>query len=135
MARRRRERAILFPWERRRGLSALPWARTRPLVAGVVTVVVIAFFGARERDKTGTRATRATMMVVRQGIDEFRADHDSRCPDSFDKLRQGGYLRAEPVDAWGRPLTLMCPGRRDPESYDLFSYGASGDMRGLDRVE
>ncbi len=115
MARRRRERAILFPWERRGGIWALPWARTRPLLAAAAAIAVVVALAAREREKTGVRATRATLMVVREALDAFRADHDGRCPDSFGKLAEGGYLRAEPIDAWGRPLTLICPGRGDPE--------------------
>ncbi len=135
MARRRRERAILFPWERKTGLAALPWARTRPLLAAAAMMGLITFFGLRERERTGVRATRATLMVVRESVDAFRADHDSRCPESLPKLQHDGYLHVDPVDAWGRPLLLTCPGRRNPESYDLLSYGPSGDMRGLDRVE
>jgi general secretion pathway protein G len=135
MARRRRDRSILFPWERRGGIWALPWARTRAVIAALVTMALLLFFGARERTKTGIRSTRATLMVVREAVDAFRADHSRRCPESLAKLKSEGYLRIDPVDAWGRPLLLTCPGRRNPESYDLQSYGPSGDMRGLDRVE
>ncbi len=98
-------------------------------------VALLLFFGIRERHRTGIRATRATLLVMREGIDAFRADHENHCPESLSKLREDGYLPTAPTDAWGRPLQLICPGRRNPESYDLLSYGASGDMRGLDRVE
>jgi general secretion pathway protein G len=135
MARRKGERAILFPWERRGGVRALPWARTKPAMAALAMIALLAFFGVRERARTGIRATRATLLVVREAVDAYRADHEARCPDSLAKLRKDGYLAAEPTDAWGRPLQLTCPGRRNPSSYDLLSYGPSGDMRGLDRVE
>jgi general secretion pathway protein G len=98
-------------------------------------VGLLLFLGARERDRAGIRATRATLQVVREAIDAFRADHERRCPDSLAKLREEGYLAVAAEDAWGRPLQLTCPGRRNPDSYDLLSYGPSGDMRGLDRVE
>jgi general secretion pathway protein G len=135
MARRRSERAILFPWERRGGIWALPWARTRAHIAAVAMAALLTFFGMRERERTGVRATRATLFVVREAIDAYRADHDNRCPDSLAKLKQDGYLKSDPVDAWNRSLELTCPGRRNPESYDLLSFGPSGDMRGLDRVQ
>jgi general secretion pathway protein G len=62
-------------------------------------------------------------------------DHESRCPPSLAELKSLSYLRTEPVDAWGRALQLTCPGRRDPAGYDLVSFGPSGDLKGLDRVE
>ncbi|MBM4374807.1 MAG: type II secretion system protein GspG [Deltaproteobacteria bacterium] len=135
MARKRSEPSIRFPWERRTGLAALPWARTKPVAATLAMMGLLLFLGARERDRAGIRATRATLLVVREAVDAFRADHERRCPDSLAKLREEGYLAITADDAWGRPLQLSCPGRRNPDSYDLLSYGPSGDMRGLDRVE
>jgi len=135
VARRRKEQTIFFPWERRRGLLSLPWTRSRPVLAGIGMVVVLLFFGARERDNTGRRATRATILVVRNAINAYRADHDRRCPPSLGKLQQEGYLQVAAIDAWGRHLQLTCPGRRNPDTYDLVSFGPNGDMRGLDRVE
>ena len=135
MARKRKEPAIVFPWERRGGLAALPWARTKPLAAALGMIGLLLALGARERERTGIRSTRATLLVVREAVDAFRADHERRCPDSLAKLREEGYLAVAPEDAWGRPLQLTCPGRRNPDSYDLLSYGPTGDMRGLDRVE
>ena len=131
---RRREQTIFFPWERRAGWLRLPWMRSRPLLAGLGMVVVLTLFGMRERNNIGERSTRATLFVVREGLDAFRADNKT-CPTSLNALRDQGYIHVKPIDAWGRPLVLTCPGRRNPESYDLVSYGPSGDMRGLDRVE
>ena len=135
MARRRREQTIFFPWERRGSLLRLPWTRTRPMFAGLAMIVLLLLLGARERNKIGVRSTRATILVVRDGLDGYRADNEWSCPPSLSALKDAGYIRVEPVDAWGRPLQLTCPGRRNPESYDLVSFGPSGDMRGLDRVE
>jgi general secretion pathway protein G len=97
--------------------------------------VVLLLLGMRERTEIGVRSTRATILVVREGLDGYRADHEARCPKSLQALKDEGYIRIDPVDAWGRPLQLTCPGRRNPESYDLVSFGPTGDMRGLDRVE
>lgn len=135
MPRRRREQTIFFPWERRGGLFRLPWTRSRPLFAGIGMIVVLLLLGMRERKQIGIRSTRATLLVVREGVDGFRADEDGACPESLPALKDAGYIVVDPVDAWGRPLQLTCPGRRNPESYDLVSFGPTGDMRGLDRVE
>ncbi len=97
--------------------------------------VVLLLFGMRERKQIGIRSTRATILVIREAVDGYRADNDWKCPESLQALKDTGYIRVDPVDAWGRPLQLTCPGRRNPESYDLVSFGPSGDMRGLDRVE
>ena len=135
MGRRKREQTIYFPWERRGGWWQLPWTRTRPALAGLSMVALLLFFGARQRQRTGRRSTRATLLVVHQALDAYRADHEQRCPSSLEQLRSEGYLSVAAVDAWGRPLQLTCPGRRNPSTYDLVSFGPSGDMRGLDRVE
>jgi general secretion pathway protein G len=136
MARRRsREQTIFFPWERRVGLLRMPWVRARPLLAGLAMVVLLTLLGARERTRTGVRTTLATLLVVREAVDAYRADHERKCPQSLEELRRASYLYVEPVDAWGRPLQLTCPGRRDPEGYDLVSFGPSGDLNGLDRIE
>ncbi len=134
MARRTGEKAILFPWERSDRLR-LPWARLLPILAALGMMSLLALLGRRERERAGVRSTRATLMVVREAVDGYRADHDGRCPDTLARLRDEGTLRAAPVDAWGRPLRLTCPGRHNPDSYDLTSLGPSGDLRGLDRLE
>jgi general secretion pathway protein G len=136
MARRTRQQTIFFPWERGGGF----WARrglirARPFVAGALMVILLLLLGARERRLVGIRSTRATLSVVRSAVDAYRADHERRCPATLDLLEKEGYLATKPVDAWGRPLRLMCPGRWDPEGYDLMSDGPDGEIGGLDRVE
>jgi general secretion pathway protein G len=137
MARRRqREQTIFFPWERgggfwrRRGVS-----RARPFAAALGMGVLLLLLGARERRLVGIRSTRATLGVVHTAVDAYRADHERKCPSSLDALKGEGYLAIDPTDAWGRPLRLTCPGRRDPEGYELMSDGPDREMGGLDRVE
>jgi general secretion pathway protein G len=137
MARRRqREQTIWFPWERgggfwrRSGIS-----RARPFAAAIAMIVLVLALGARERRKVGVRSTRATLSVVHAGVDAYRADHERRCPPTLAALRTAGYLAIDPIDAWGKPLRLTCPGRRSADGYDLMSDGPDGEMGGLDRVE
>jgi general secretion pathway protein G len=137
MARRRqREHTIWFPWERGGGLlRRTGLVRARPFAAAIAMGLLVLLLGARERKKTGVRATRVTLSVVHAAVDAYRADHERKCPISLAALKTDGYLAAEALDAWSRPLRLTCPGRKDPEGYDLMSDGPDGEMGGLDRVE
>jgi general secretion pathway protein G len=137
MARRRqREQTIFFPWERGGGiLRGRGLARAKMVFTALAMALVLGILGARERRKTGIRSTEATITVVRAAIDGYRADHERKCPSSLDLLKTERYLGIDPTDAWGRPLRLFCPGRKDPEGYDLTSDGPDGEVDGLDRVE
>lgn len=137
MARRRqREQTIFFPWERGGGiLRGRGLARAKLVFAALGITLALGFLGARERRKTGIRSTEATIGVVRAAIDAYRADHERKCPTTLDVLKTEQYLGIAPVDAWGRPLRLFCPGRKDSEGYDLTSDGPDGEVDGLDRVE
>jgi general secretion pathway protein G len=137
MRRRQRERSVFLPWERRGSIGRrLGFNRARPVLAVAAVVAFMLLLGSRERTRAGVRSTRATLWSVRIAVDAFRADHDKACPPSFAQLQTEGYLgTTEPVDAWGRPLRLVCPGRTEPTGYDLTSDGPDGVPGGLDRVE
>jgi general secretion pathway protein G len=133
---RRRLSKVFFPWERRRGLfGALGRARVRLVLAAVAVVVVIVWIRGREEHAAGVRATRATITTARLAVFAYRADHAGTCPRELAELVSGGYARDVPVDAWGRPLRLTCPGRRDPKGFEITSDGPDGIPWGLDRVE
>jgi general secretion pathway protein G len=107
----------------------------RPFMLAVLGVGLIVLLTTRERQRTGERATRASLLVVRRALDVYRADHEGRCPRQLDELERGGYLASLPKDAWGRPLRLVCPSRREGAPYDLSSDGPDGEPGGLDRIE
>jgi len=134
--RRQREQTIFFPWERGGGFlrgRGMARAKLIGLTLGMATLLLL--LGARERRKTGVRSTMATIGVVRMALDAYRADHEKKCPPSLDALKTEGYLGIDPLDAWGSPLRLVCPGQKDPEGYDLTSDGPDKEIGGLDRVE
>jgi general secretion pathway protein G len=136
MTTRRDEPRVFFPWERRRGLrSLLGRARARQLL--VVVAVLGGFLLLRHRETRAAelRATRAEITTTEQAVIAWRADHDRRCPAGVGDLVAAGYLRAVPRDAWGTPLRVTCPGRRDPDGIDVTSDGPDGEPGGLDRVE
>ncbi len=133
---RRHEPRVFFPWERRRGLRSLFMrARGRQALLVVGGVVTFAVLSHLEHKAADVRATRAEISSTIEAIGAWRADHDRTCPGSLADLVSGGYLSELPRDAWGRPLRVSCPGRKDPRGFDVSSDGADGEPRGLDRVE
>ena len=70
-----------------------------------------------------------------RAVSAYRADHENACPKELTELVAQGYSHDIPLDAWGRPLRLTCPGRRDPRGFEIVSDGPDGIPGGLDRVE
>jgi len=133
---RSRESKVFFPWERRRGVfGVLGRARVRLVAAAIVLIALVVWIRAREERAAGVRATRATLTTTHRAVAAYRADHAGSCPREVADLVSGGYADGVPIDAWGRPLRLACPGRRDPQGFDLVSDGPDGVPYGLDRVE
>ena len=127
---------VFFPWERRRGVfGVLGRARLRLVAAGLVALVLIVWIRSREERAAGVRATRASITGASNAVFAYRADHAGACPRELGELVSGGYAAEVPIDAWGAPLRLTCPGRRDPHGFDLASDGPDAIPFGLDRVE
>ena len=136
MRKRNARSRVFFPWERRRGvLGFLGRARGRMAVAAVVGLVGLVLLQRREARRAEVRATRATITDASRAVAAYRDDHGGACPRSMTDLVGGRYVRDLPHDAWGHPLRLVCPGRRDPTGYDVVSDGPDGELGGLDRVE
>lgn len=127
---------VFFPWEKKRGLLGLVGrARTRLVLGVLAGVTFLVVIHRREEHDASVRATRAAITNTTRAIEAYRADHGGKCPGELAELVRGGYAHDPPVDAWGRPLRLLCPGRRDPAGFDLSSDGPDGVFGGLDRVE
>ena len=49
---------------------------------------------------------------------------------------RGPYVKKKeiPKDPWGHPYVYACPGSRNPEGYDLTSYGQDGVEGGGDDI-
>ena len=133
---KRDEPKVFFPWEQRRGVRALVGrARARQVVFAVAFVAAFVLLRRREEYAGNVRATRATITSTVGAVAAWRADHERGCPGALADLVAGGYLHQVPRDAWGRPLRVTCPGRRDLRGFDVSSDGPDGQPGGLDRVE
>lgn len=141
MARRRVISSLALPWERqgsrlRDSLSGVRWR----VLAGVLALAAIgwAIWGsAAERERE--RRTHEVIAETRRALAQFREDV-GRCPHTIRELvhpvRAGArYLREEPVDGWGNPLWVRCPGRYDPDGVDVVSAGPSGNFLVDDNVQ
>jgi hypothetical protein len=131
-----KRKRVLLPWETSHGPAAF-FARIRPRVVVGVVVGLWALTQLRDReaDKSRERATRAELTLAARGVDAYRADHPGGCPPALGELVRDGYLAQLPTDGWGKPILLVCPGRRDPAGFDLASGGPDGEPWGIDRVE
>lgn len=136
MARPRHRSSIFFPWEGHRGLHGIfRTGRVRPVLTGLAVVGFLSLVVAREREKSGIRETRATLLDVRRALDAYMAENDGNCPKTLDEVRDFGAFETLPTDAWGHTLRLVCPARRPGERYELLSDGPDGRPGGLDRIE
>lgn len=56
------------------------------------------------------------------------------CPAGLSYLKWNGpyvaNIKVKFVDVWGRDLNYQCPGFHNPDTYDLWSYGADGKKGG-----
>jgi general secretion pathway protein G len=133
---RARYSKVFFPWEQRRGLLGMASrARLRLILSVAIVIAFVVWIRGREDHASGVRATRATLTSAWNAVLDYRADHAGKCPQNIDEVVHAGYLRDVPLDAWGHPLRLTCPGRRDAAGFDLESDGPDGISGGLDRVD
>jgi general secretion pathway protein G len=130
------ERKVYFPRERRRlWLGARARVRMRFVILAFGVLGFLWFVHAREERAASVRATRAAIRNAFYAVMSYQAEHHGACPRDVAELQQQHYVARLPVDAWGKPLRLVCPGRRDVQGFDVLSDGPDGLPYGLDRVE
>jgi hypothetical protein len=132
---------IVLPWESRVAFlrEVVYEGRIRWIPVAVAGLLAIAWGVSLAIHRHDVESTRRTIDDVHRALDAFRVDY-GRCPATMRELlhppRTGHrYLDAEPVDAWGAPLWIRCPGRYDPEGADVVSAGPSGNFLDADNVQ
>ena len=131
-----RDQRIFFPWEGRSGLRRfLVLGRVGPAIALVLSLQFVWWVGTRERTAAGERRTRVALHRVRNAVEAYLAEHDEGCPPRLEDVLP--YLNQSqlPVDAWGQPFRLVCPGDHPGDRFILMSDGPDGFPGGLDRIE
>jgi len=110
------------------------------ILASVVTPLVF-----RNVGDARVSAARAQVEIFATALDSYRLDNDyypsttqglvalRSAPSGLPAARnwRGPYIRKDPpLDPWNRPYVYQSPGRANPESYDLLSYGRDGQSGG-----
>ncbi len=110
------------------------------LVLAILVVLgsmTVAFFGGT-RQKAYRDAARGEIGILSGGVDRYEFDMRNY-PSSLDELLKapsgddatdwgGPYLKGSEVneDPWGNAYRLAVPGKKNSESYDLWSLGPDG---------
>ena len=69
--------------------------------------------------------------TTEQGLEALRTQPSSNpLPQNW----RGPYLKKKPVDPWGNPYNYVYPGVRNPQDYDLSSFGPDGQEGGEDET-
>jgi general secretion pathway protein G len=105
----------------------------------LVILVVLASFAVLQftgvRRKANLDAAKVQVGLLDQAVENYNATVNYY-PPSLDALRvcpaelqnankwAGPYLKTDlPLDPWGNPYQYACPGTRNPDSTDVWSFG------------
>jgi general secretion pathway protein G len=109
------------------------------VILGILAALVIPKFAGRGEQARQT-AARTQIAAFATALSAFEVDNGyyPRGKDGLQALIvqpsdatgwRGPYLEEKggiPNDPWGRPYLYECPGKRNPNSYDLSSMGFDG---------
>jgi hypothetical protein len=134
LKRRRRTHtsSVLLPWERPDAWFA-GLASGRLWGTGLATFALVALVAGTWRfadERARVRMTRTSIAEAQRAVAVFRAEV-GRCPRSVVELvhpprAAAQYLNEVPLDGWGRPLHVRCPGLRPGDPAEVASGGADG---------
>jgi general secretion pathway protein G len=122
------------------------------LIELLVVIVVIAILAGlvgpmvfRNVGDAKVTAAKAQLELFGLALDQYRLDNDyyPSTAQGLDALRtlpqgepaarnwRGPYLKKSvPLDPWGHPYIYKSPGEKNPNGYDLFTYGRDGKPGG-----
>jgi general secretion pathway protein G len=122
--------------ERRRGFTLIELLLVLVILGVLAAIVVPKFAGRTEQ----ARLTAAQTQIATFGtaLDAFEVDNGyypkgrNGLLDLFTQPRdaanwKGPYLKNDvPTDPWGKEYVYECPGKQNPNGYDLYSLGPDG---------
>lgn len=107
------------------------------VILGILAAIVVPKFSGRTEQARKT-AAQSQISIFGNALDAFEVDvgyypkgqnglQDLVAAPRDAKDWKGPYLQGEiPLDPWGNPYRYECPGRQNPNGYDLFSVGPDG---------
>ena len=105
------------------------------VIIGVLAgAVVLVFTGSATEAKM--RTTLADIKMYQTALDLYALDHNDQYPKSLNALvnDEKKYVRDLNTDPWGKPYVYEKPGKKHPESYDVYSLGPDGQKGTEDDV-
>jgi hypothetical protein len=84
--------------------------------------------------KANCKTAWGETQTIQQAVASYQMDYDGANPCSMATLVRERYLSKEPVDPWGRPFELRCPGTHNPEGCDVRSPGRNGIFGDCDDI-
>ncbi len=107
------------------------------VILGILAAIVVPKFSGRTEQARRT-AAQSQISIFGNALDAFEVDvgyypkgqnglQDLVATPRDAKDWKGPYLQGEiPLDPWGNAYRYECPGRQNPNGYDLFSVGLDG---------
>ncbi len=113
------------------------------VILGILAAIVIPKFSGRT-EQAKEQAVRTQISTFRTALDAFEVDNGyypkgkNGLQDLIVKPRdaqnwRGPYLQSDrvPQDPWGGEYIYECPGRHNPDSYDVSSAGPPGGDKAI----
>jgi general secretion pathway protein G len=102
-------------------------------IIGILAALVIPKIAGKSESARVTAAQTDIRAGIKSALDQFEIDNGYYPKSLNDLLQQpngvknwhGPYFDPPqlPVDPWGNPYVYVCPGRHNPNGYDLSSAG------------
>jgi general secretion pathway protein G len=115
------------------------------VILGILAALVVPKFSGRTEQARET-AARSQIATFGTALDAYEVDNGTY-PKGRDGLQdlvqqprdaqnwRGPYMKGEiPLDPWGNAYVYECPGKRNPNHYDLMSMGPDGREGGDDDI-
>jgi general secretion pathway protein G len=112
--------------------------------AAILTLLTMPLCSCDHASTALISAAKAQISAFGSGLGMFRTDNGYfpqgtngliylvQEPPGATNWRQ--YFDSIPLDPWSHPYIYECPGRHNPQSYDLISMGPDGRVGGGDDI-
>lgn len=105
------------------------------VIIGILAGMVVVVF-AGNATSARIKAALGDISSYESALELYALDNNDQYPTSLNQLVSGKkkYLRDLNTDPWGNPYIYEKPGRKHPESFDLYSGGPDGQKGNGDDV-
>jgi general secretion pathway protein G len=105
------------------------------VIIGVLAgMVVVVFSGSATEAKI--KAARGDIKMYESALELYSLNNNDQYPESLGALANGKkkYIKDVNTDPWGNPYNYDRPGKKHPESFDLYSNGPDGQRGTADDI-